>query len=128
MANLTSRTATILLFGTNFATFLGWRLWEGAPQPWISSIPDQKPYNDDFIPKQYFVHLYPGNTIKDVGIATGRDIESFINTVFDFKDGKGLVFAIHEAKDDLVAAIRSFQGVRLVERNSKGGHIEGGGL
>ncbi|KAH8801355.1 hypothetical protein F5884DRAFT_757005 [Xylogone sp. PMI_703] len=129
MSRLTLQITTLLLLGCLLITFLSWKentsfvlFSERLFGPWKAPFPDEKPSSDfPFIPKHFAICLHPGNSVQDVSTAIGRDLQPYVSTVFD-DDDLGIIFVIHDAENDLVTAIRTYRGVRLVQRDY-GGYI-----
>jgi hypothetical protein len=73
---------------------------------------------EDIIPGAYGIVLAKGRTVDDVSRAIGRDIGPYVDTVVDnpsFVEEYGLHFSVTGVDDELLAAIRSYEGVVLVE-------------
>lgn len=88
--------------------------------PYLAPFPEKGDNDPRVIPRAYAISLFPDHTIDDLSAAVGRDVQPFVQTVLEFHDGEvGIALGVRNVDDDLLAAIRTYRGVRLVERSSK---------
>jgi hypothetical protein len=90
--------------------------------PYQAPFPDEDSSNELIIPLSYIIYLFPGRSIEDLNNAIARDVKPFVGMIVHSSrvtEQKGLFFTVNHVQEELLQAIRSYQGVRLVERDYK---------
>lgn len=88
--------------------------------PYQAPFPDERSSDELIIPHSYSVHLFPGRSIDDLSTAIERDIKPLVGVIINpsrDKEKEGLMFGVYRIEDELLAAIRTYRGVEMVERN-----------
>lgn len=81
--------------------------------------------DDNYLPKHFMITLRPGRTVEELSNAIGTDVEALPgNAKHATATCKGIFFALDDVDEDLLAAIRSWEGVHHVERDGKAWVLE----
>lgn len=106
-----------------FAVLLTWRQMSAGDS--ISGAPAyEAPLREDnsglkVIPKCYHIELFPGHSIRDLSTAISQDVQPYVSHVFEklfLEDGE-VLFVVEGVEDELLAAIRAYRGVKLINRD-----------
>ncbi|KAL2212797.1 hypothetical protein CC79DRAFT_1365064 [Sarocladium strictum] len=127
MTPLSSRAILLLCFGLPFAILLGWhqftRLNNGPETEMFqykAPFPDENSTDELIIPLAYVVHLSPGRSVDELNDAIARDINPFITGILNPSrdvEKDALIFSVSAVEDDLLASVRAWRGVKMVERD-----------